>query len=1153
MDTQDYFNSLSQGFERAYAIASEARSKGFDPESRVEVKVAADIASRVEGIIGILGIAEIIKSKLRNQSKPELAFEVVKEICTNDNFSDYEPIKRVELAVRIGLAIQTDGILVAPTEGVYGLQQYKNADGTDYIAMVFTGPIRSAGGTSVALSVAFADYARRMFGFGSYKAQQEEVERYVEEVETYNARCVRLQYKPAEEDLRSIVNNCPICIDSLPTEDIEVSVHRDLKKIDLNGKEVRVSNRVRGGISLVLCEGIAQKAKKVLKEVKNVGLDWSWLNNIIKVDKGEKIKVDAKEGARSFLDELVAGRPVLSYPNVVGGFRLRYGRSRLTGIAAMGMHPATMILTGGFIATGTQLKMEQPRKGCVITPVDSVEGPFVRLKSGRALRVGSVEQANGVKEELDEIISLGDILITFGDFKNANTPLMPSSYVEEFWDAQREEKGNSVSIDHKALGFKDAYLLSLKHGIPIHPKFLLEFQGASGQEICELARLLVRSAKITKREGSLFDIEKIEFGNSPELRRTLENLTVPHHIEGEAVVVQEDYAQALLASLGFASGDQGKLDVGESVLEKYAEYDDKESLEIANLVAPFEIMKRSTFIAARIGRPEKAKERLMKPAPNALFPIGDFGGKERNITKAYLNDSKKFGSQKFRANIARYTCVSCKRVIETPYCYDCAMTAIVTRICDNCKNMTQSPTCERCGADTRANEEREVDIARIVGSAAKRLRIAKMPDIVKGVKGLTSKDKKVEPIEKGILRSLNGLFVFKDGTIRFDATDVPITHFYPKEMNVSVEKLRALGYEKDYYGNELVSDEQLVEMKHQDVILSKNGGIYMLKTTHFVDDLLTKFYGIGAFYNCVTSDDLIGHLVMTLSPHTSCGVLGRIIGFTDAHVGFAHPYTISARRRNCDGDEDTTMMLLDGLINFSRSYLPTNIGATMDAPIILSPNIFPEEVDDEVHVVEVCERFPLAFYKKTLERASPAEVSVEMVKDRLQKGEERFGNLRFTHSASIGVIQSAPKKSMYALLNNMQSKVDAEFKLMDMIRAVDKRDAAKRLIISHFIPDLIGNLHTFSRQGFRCVVCNAKYRRIPLMGTCTKCQGKLLLTVSKGGIEKYLEIAINLADAYSLEPYIRQRLKLVKEEIGNLFGEQEVILDKRQFNLSGFM
>ncbi|MDE1855814.1 MAG: DNA polymerase II large subunit, partial [Candidatus Micrarchaeota archaeon] len=857
-------------------------------------------------------------------------------------------------------------------------------------------------------------------------------------------------------------------------------------------------------------------------------------------------------GARSFLDELVAGRPILSYPHAVGGFRLRYGRSRLTGIAAMGVSPATMILTMGFMATGTQLKMEYPRKGCVVMPVDSIEGPFVRLKNGESLRVNSAELAAKIKDDVEEILAVGDILITFGDFRNANTPLMPSSYVEEFWEAQLREKDPEADVAGD-IDFKTAYELSLRHSIPIHPKFLFEFQALSNAEIAQLAQEIVRNAQAMGPKHNLFALEKLIFSSKPQTRKALEALNVTHATKDGKIVVSDGYAQSLIASLGFADGTEGKLNVNESVLEKYAELNDKENLELVNSLAPFQIMKRSTIIAARIGRPEKAKERLMKPAPHVLFPIGESGGKERNITKAYLNDSKKFGGGKLRTDMARYMCASCKRVVDSPYCYDCDRAAVVVRICESCKNATEKLICENCGHETRASEERDVDVAKLVSNATKRLRVSKTPDIIKGVKGLTSRDKKVEAIEKGILRGLNGLYVFKDGTIRFDATDAPMTHFYPKEVGASVKRLRELGYDTDYLGNPLEKEDQLVELRHQDVILSKNGGAYMLKTAHFIDDLLTRFYGLEPFYNAIEAQDLIGHLVITLSPHTSCGVLGRIIGFGDANVGFAHPYTICARRRNCDGDEDTTMMLIDGLINFSRSYLPTNIGATMDAPIILSPNVLPEEVDEEVHVVEVSKKFPLEFYKKTLEKVSPADVSIETVKDRLQKGEARFRNLEFTHLSSYEAIPAAPKRSMYALLNNMQSKVDAEFKLMDMIRAVDKRDAAKRLILSHFIPDLIGNLHTFSRQGFRCVVCNAKYRRMPLKGSCTRCNGgKLLLTVSKGGIEKYLDIATNLADTYSLDPYIRQRLKLVRDEIGNLFGEEK-ILDTKQFNLSKFM
>ncbi len=71
----------------------------------------------------------------------------------------------------------------------------------------------------------------------------------------------------------------------MPTEKIEVSIHRNIKRLDGKGKEQPITNRVRGGIGLVVCEGIAQKAKSVLKYTKAVDLDWSWLNNIIKVEK----------------------------------------------------------------------------------------------------------------------------------------------------------------------------------------------------------------------------------------------------------------------------------------------------------------------------------------------------------------------------------------------------------------------------------------------------------------------------------------------------------------------------------------------------------------------------------------------------------------------------------------------------------------------------------------------------------------------------------------------------------------------------------------------------------------------------------------------------------------------------------------------------
>src|SRR5207244_7032024 len=102
---------------------------------------------------------------------------------------------------------------------------------------------------------------------------------------------------------------------------------------------------------------------------------------------------------------------------------------------------------------------------------------------------------------------------------------------------------------------------------------------------------------------------------------------------------------------------------------------------------------------------------------------------------------------------------------------------------------------------------------------------------------------------------------------------------------------------------------------------------YLLKASKFLDDLLSSYYGLERVYNASKSEDLIGRLVVGLSPHTSVGVVGRIVGFTKASVCYAHPFWHAAKRRDCDGDEDSVSLLLDVLPNFSReSMLDTNYG-----------------------------------------------------------------------------------------------------------------------------------------------------------------------------------------------------------------------------------
>ncbi len=122
------------------------------------------------------------------------------------------------------------------------------------------------------------------------------------------------------------------------------------------------------------------------------------------------------------------------------------------------------------------------------------------------------------------------------------------------------------------------------------------------------------------------------------------------------------------------------------------------------------------------------------------------------------------------------------------------------------------------------------------------------------------------------------------------------------ELGITAARLRELDYKEDIYGKPLERDDQVVCLKVQDLLLSYDGGAeYMLRTAKYVDELLVKYYKVEPYYNAETIQDLVGVLMIGLAPHTSAGVLGRLIGFTKASVGYAHPFFHASKRRNCDG------------------------------------------------------------------------------------------------------------------------------------------------------------------------------------------------------------------------------------------------------------
>ncbi len=664
MNTEKYFKKIEKEVRQVYEIVSEARAKGLDPVKKVEIPLAMNMAEKVVGIISTMypqmedsGIAKRISELEKEFGKLDatVSFKIAEEVA-KQKFCKFESLlQAIEAGIRIGFAYQTIGVVSSPIEGFTELKLEKTRDGKEYFKAYFSGPIRSAGTTASCIVLMIIDYLREIFGYSKYDPTEEEIKRYVTENTDYHERVTNLQYFPLEEEMAFLAKNLPIQIAGDPTERLEVSNYKNLDRVE--------TNFIRGGMCLIFSEGLAQKAAKgfrLYSKVKNNGIEmtgFDWIPKYLelheKLTNAEGKKVG--DSVPVYIKDLVAGRPVFGHPSRSGGFRFRYGRGRVSGFSAVSVHPATMAITDGFIATGTQLKIEKPTKGCVATACDSIDGPIVKLVNGSVKRIENKEEAKRLYPDVEEIIYLGDILFPFSDVANRNSDLVKPGYVEEWWRLDLREKDGKVN-DFYNVSFEEAVELSKKYEIPLHPKFIFYWTEISKEEFLGLLEWL-KNSRVDKK--IIFPYNEEEQERFKLGKRALELLGVEHDVTIENVVLNEENSKALLVNLGIEFKDDlrnldvKKFDLNKSVLEIPKEgipkghenlYEARTSnelsegnkiLEVINSVSDFEIKdKAGDFIGARMGRPEKAKLRKLTGSPNVLFPVGKEGGRLRSVQAA---------------------------------------------------------------------------------------------------------------------------------------------------------------------------------------------------------------------------------------------------------------------------------------------------------------------------------------------------------------------------------------------------------------------------------------------------------------------------------------------------------------------------------------
>ncbi|MFC1686825.1 DNA polymerase II large subunit [Nanoarchaeota archaeon] len=1185
-EIHDYFDRIKSEVDHNYEIANEVRKKGYDPEEKVDIPLAKNMAERVTGLISIAApqlleeeINKKVTSRIQELEKEyslldwRVALKIAEEVAKEKFCKFKDKIEAMEIGIRMGFAYLTLGIVSAPLEGFTGLKIKKRKDGKEYFALKYAGPVRGAGGTGAAVSSVIGDYVRIKMGYEKYDPDEKEINRCASEIHDYHDRVTNLQYHPSDDEIKFLAKNMPVEIDGDPTEKFEVSNYKDIPRIE--------TNRIRGGFCLVFAEGISQKSPKIWKRLskwgKDFGLEWDFLEEFLDIQKkvkaaaGGNKKTDQSTEEKikpnyTYISDLVAGRPILTHPLASGGFRLRYGRTRVSGFTSAALHPATQQLLNKYIAIGTQLKMERPTKGASVSVCDTIEGPIVKLKDQTVLQINSISKAKEVNQEVEEILFLGDILFDYGDFSEFGHILVPPGYCPEWWILELEKSAIDLfgNLDLKKLGEKinidlerlqkifsspttefptieEAIKISQETKIPLHPNYTFHWKLAKKQDLLILREWLLQGNFKKDQDKDQDKFLKIILPLNEQTKiakEILENIGLPHKVINKENIVIET-KESIILSVCFNFNNQE--DLKNVDLNKF---EGDNALDIINQISKIKLRDKSgTFIGARMGRPEKAKMRKMTGSPHAMFPIGQEGDRLRCFQSALQ-------AGKVRADFPLLYCSKCKK--ETIY-----------SLCEICQNKTtQKYFCRFCGDLDEDNckhgkaqkyKTQDLKIKYYFDNALKKLEMKTYPDLIKGVRGTSNKDHLPENLTKGILRAKHNIYVNKDSTTRYDCTEQPITHFKSKEIYTSVEKLKELGYQKDIYGKELTDKNQVLELFPQDIILpgydSLEGSApqVLFQVANFIDELLIKLYGFESFYNLKSKEDIIGHLVVGLAPHTSAGLIGRIIGFSQTQSLLAHPMYHAGLRRDCDGDEAAVMLLMDALLNFSRQYLPESRGAkTMDAPLVITAILNPSEIDDQVHGLGVVWKYPLELYEAALEYKNPWDIKIEQLGNRLEKPSQ-YQDMGFTHK--VDDFNQGIQCSAYKTLPTMEEKLNGQMEIANKVRAVDKEDVAKLVIEKHFLKDIRGNLRKFSTQQFRCVKCNEKYRRPPLSNKCTKCNHRLLFTITEGSVVKYLAHSLRLAEDYDFSPYLKQCLEIVQENIYLIFGKEK----DKQVGLGGFI
>ena len=153
---------------------------------------------------------------------------------------------------------------------------------------------------------------------------------------------------------------------------------------------------------------------------------------------------------------------------------------------------------------------------------------------------------------------------------------------------------------------KEAFTLSQGLQVPLHPKFTFFWSNLSCVQDIWLLKDWLSKSNVTCDDGLATSIVG-EF--DPDVSKVLRKIFAPHRVSEGKIVLSGEDARALAFSLGNGTSSG----IGELPADAIF-------TALAALSGVQVRDKAPSYVGARMGRPEKAKRREMKPLVHVLFP-----------------------------------------------------------------------------------------------------------------------------------------------------------------------------------------------------------------------------------------------------------------------------------------------------------------------------------------------------------------------------------------------------------------------------------------------------------------------------------------------------------------------------------------------------